>query len=239
MKDSTKIIRAGLKKRYAREKRFRLLGLLSIILSFAFLLLLLFTITRTGLPAFQQTYIKLDVTLDMDTLGVDAQSSQDDLFFAEYDKVIRNTLYGMFPNTNDRKEKRALRSVVSKSATYELRDKVLADPSLLGTTQSFWFLARDDIDVFMKGRIDRNLPESDRRPEKSDRPDHPGQSYAVAAPGPAYSAGNSAYPVRIRCCSAGTGRYGGQPDQRRMPERPGAQRSVWGPPGGAISGRSG
>lgn len=163
MKDSTQIILASLEKRYAREKRFRTMGILSIVTSFAFLILLLFTIIRTGLPAFQQTYIKLDITLDTDLLGVHSQSTYDELFSASYDKLIRETLYGMFPNTTDRREKRALRNVVSKSAAYELRDQVIADPTLLGTSRSYWFLARDDIDVYMKGNIDRTLPESARR----------------------------------------------------------------------------
>ena len=163
MKDSTKIIQASLAKRYAREKRFRLFGLCSIILSFVFLLILLFTIISKGLPAFQQTYLKLEVTLDADTLEVDSDSDRKALYSAKYDKVIKNTLYNMFPDVSDRKQKRALRNIVSKSAAYELRDKVVANPDLIGTTQSYWFLAKDDIDVFMKGNIDRDLPEADRR----------------------------------------------------------------------------
>ena len=163
MKNSTKIIQAGLKKRYAREKRFRIFGLFSIILSFAFLLILLTTIVVKGLPAFQQSYVKLDVMLDENVLGITANSDRKQLYSAKFDKVIRNTLYAMFPETTDRKEKRALRNLVSKSAAYELRDKVINNPEILGSTQSYWFLAKDDIDVFMKGNIDRNLPESDRR----------------------------------------------------------------------------
>ena len=89
MKDSTKIIQAGLKKRYAREKRFRLYGLLSIILSFVFLLILLTTIISNGLPAFQQTYIKLDITIDSKELGVTAESGRSELYSAKYDKVIK------------------------------------------------------------------------------------------------------------------------------------------------------
>ena len=69
----------------------------------------------------------------------------------------------MFPGTTDRKEKRALRNIVSKSAAYDIRDKVVNKPALLDTEQTYWFLAKDDIDVFMKGNIDRDLPESARR----------------------------------------------------------------------------
>ena len=155
MTDTTQIIQAGLKKRYAREMRFKFFGLLSIVISFLFLLVLLITIFSKGLPAFQQTYVKLDIELDEETLGVNQFSNDDKLFVASYSKVIKKSLKQMFPDVTGRKQKRALKNLVSKSAAYDLRDKVLENPEILGTRQSFWFLAKDD--------VDRNLPESDRR----------------------------------------------------------------------------
>ena len=163
MNKSTKIVEAGLKKRYAREKRFRFFGLLSILISFAFLVTLLTDIIGKGLPAFQQSYVKIDVTLDEKTLGLSADSSEDELYSGSYSKVIKNALKEKFPGVTDRKQKRALNNLVSKSAAYELRDAVIQNPEILGTTASYWFLAKDDIDVFMKGNIDRTLPEDDRR----------------------------------------------------------------------------
>ncbi len=160
---TTKIIKAGLKKRNAREKRFRFFGLMSILISFVFLLVLLISICSKGWPAFQQTYVKLDIELDEEVLGINKFSDEDALFSARYQKIIKASLNEKFSGVKGRKQKRALKNLVSKSAQYELRDKVLEDPELLGTTQSFWFLAKDDVDVFMKGNIDRTLPESDRR----------------------------------------------------------------------------
>lgn len=160
---TTLIIKTGLEKRNAREKRFRAFGFLSISVSFLFLLVLLFNIIRDGYPAFQQTYIKLDITLDEATLGIDKHSGEDALFSANYGKVVKNSLNKMFPGVKGRKQKRTLKNLVSKSAIYDLRDKVLENPERLGTTQSYWFLAKDDVDVFLKGNIDRTLPEDDRR----------------------------------------------------------------------------
>jgi phosphate transport system permease protein len=40
---------------------------------------------------------------------------------------------------------------------------VLENPTLIGTTQNLWILADDDVDTFVKGLIDRNLPESQRK----------------------------------------------------------------------------
>ncbi len=163
MSNSTDIIRAGLKKRYAREKRFRFFGIVSLLISFAFLLVLLFTIVNKGWPAFQQTYVKLDVELSEDLLKVNKDSDEDALYSANYSKVVKKSLQKMFPGVKGRKQKRALKNIVSNSAAYDIRDKVIENPDLLGTTQSYWFLAKDDIDVFMKGKIDRHLPEDERR----------------------------------------------------------------------------
>ena len=163
MSNSTDIIRAGLKKRYAREKRFRFFGIVSLLISFAFLLVLLFTIVNKGWPAFQQTYVKLDVELSEDLLKVNKDSDEDALYSANYSKVVKKSLQKMFPGVKGRKQKRGLKNIVSNSAAYDIRDKVIENPDLLGTTQSYWFLAKDDIDVFMKGKIDRNLPEDERR----------------------------------------------------------------------------
>ena len=163
MSKSTQIVEAGLKKRYAREKRFRMFGLISILISLAFLVVLLTDIISKGYPAFQQTYIKVDVTIDSQTLGLTADSTEDELYTASYSRIIRDSLRAKFPEVKDRKQRRALNNLVSKSAAYDIRDKVVADPSLLNTTASYWFLAKDDVDVFMKGNIDRDLPEGDRR----------------------------------------------------------------------------
>ena len=163
MNNSTEIIRAGLKKRYAREKRFRAYGIASLVISFSFLLVLLFTIVSKGWPAFQQTYVKLDVELDQMVLKVNSNSDEDALYSANYQKVVVESLKKMFPGVKGRKQKRDLKNIVSNSAAYAIRDKVIANPDLLGTKQTYWFLAKDDIDVFMKGKIDRNLPEDERR----------------------------------------------------------------------------
>ena len=164
MSTSTQKVKAGLKKRYAKEKRFRLYGIISLTISFLFLLILLTDIISKGLPAFQQSYVKIDVTIDSKTLGgITADSTEDELFSARYSKVIKNALREKFPNVKDRKQRRALNNLVSKSAAYDIRDQVIANPNLIGTTASYWFLAKDDIDVFMKGNIDRTLPEDDRR----------------------------------------------------------------------------
>ena len=160
---NTEKVKATLAKRYAREKRFRAYGFISIALSIMFLAILLLDIFSKGLPAFTSTYIKLDVVLDAPTLGLEANPTPEQLNAANYNKAINTSLETLFPGVEERKQKKALKAMISDAAGYTLRDQVVADPSLIGTTQSLWLLADDEIDVFHKGGVDRALPEADRR----------------------------------------------------------------------------
>ncbi|MFN3786406.1 MAG: PstA family ABC transporter permease, partial [Thiothrix sp.] len=163
MSTTTEKVKSTLAKRYAREKRFRAYGFLSIALSILFLAILLLDVFGKGLPAFTSTYIKLDVNIAAAALGVDANSTPEQLQAANYSKVIQNSLETLFPGVEDRRERRALKALVSDDAQYDLRNRILADPTLIGKTESMWFLADDEIDMFFKGGIDRNTPEADRR----------------------------------------------------------------------------
>ena len=51
----------------------------------------------------------------------------------------------------------------SSCPAFELRTRVLADPGLIGSRQEIWVPADDEIDMLMKGNVDRAAPERDRR----------------------------------------------------------------------------
>ncbi len=163
MSTTTEKVKATLGKRYAREKRFRFYGITAIALSILFLVILLTDIIGKGYPAFTSTYIKLDVQLDAQTLGVTADATPEQLRNANYHAVVQNSLNTLIPGVEDRKEKKALKGLVSGDAQYELQRQVMANPALIGTNQSVWVLADDDIDTYYKGNVDRTLPEADRR----------------------------------------------------------------------------
>jgi phosphate transport system permease protein len=63
-KSTTATVEAGLAKRYARERRFHLMGVAAVSVSLLFLAFLLVSIFAKGLPAFTATYIKLDIALE-------------------------------------------------------------------------------------------------------------------------------------------------------------------------------
>jgi len=151
------LVNRSLGKRYRAEKRFRLMGLLAIIASLVFLAILFLSIVAKGYGAFRQTSLLLDINFEESVLDVD------NLVRADYNALVRNSLRSMFPDVQSRRDKKMLYSLVSPGAAFKLQKMVLADTSVIGKKRSIWVPADDDVDMFMKGNIDRSLPESERR----------------------------------------------------------------------------
>ncbi|MGE0371071.1 MAG: phosphate ABC transporter permease PstA [Gammaproteobacteria bacterium] len=160
---SIEIVRAGLKRRQAAEKRFRMYGVLAIVLGLVFLSVLFVSIIGNGYTAFAQTYVKIPVYFDPAGIDPEGTRDPDTLNTADYAGLIKASLREMFPAVTERGERRELYSIISTGAGFELRDRVLDDPALIGTRQDIWLVADDEIDMLMKGHVDRTLPELDRR----------------------------------------------------------------------------
>ncbi len=156
-------VNASLKRRYARERRFRLIGLSAVMMGLLFVSFLFISIVGNGYTAFQQTYIKLHVEFDESLIDPSGERNQQQLSSADYAGLVKASLRKRFPEVKKRGDKKKLYNLVSSAAALELRTMVLEDPALIGTSQSVWVLADDDIDMLVKGHIDRNLPEDDRR----------------------------------------------------------------------------
>jgi phosphate transport system permease protein len=161
--NNTDLVRKSLKKRYLKERLFKAAGMFSIGAAILFLLILLTDIITKAMPAFTQTNIELKVELNAEELGLNVNSSEQEMMAADFRTAIRNSLLEKFPEVSKRNEKRELYSLTSMGAEFQLRDMVMAKPSLIGQTLSVKFMADDDVDAVVKGAIDRNLPESDRR----------------------------------------------------------------------------
>ena len=125
---SPEAIKARLRKRYAAERRFKLIGLLAVLTALGLLALLLFTIVVQGYTAFAQTTIGLDITFDEQTIDPDGSRDPEALGRANYAQLIRVALAEAFPEVEGRTELRALRGMISSGAAVQLRDIVLDDP---------------------------------------------------------------------------------------------------------------
>jgi phosphate transport system permease protein len=154
---------ARLRRRYAADRRFRILGLLAVLTGFALLGILLLTVILQAWPAFLQTKIRLDVTFSQEEIDPEGTRDPEMLADASYRSLIVDALERQFPQVQDRVERRQLRDLLSPVAEFQLRDMVLEDPSIIGTTQGVWLTASDDVDQLMKGYVDRDLPEELRQ----------------------------------------------------------------------------
>jgi len=156
-------VMAGMKRRRAAEWRFRLYGKLAIGFGLLFLVALFGSIIANGYTAFWQTQIRLDVKLDAAAIDPQGTRDPDVLRKADYLGLIRNDLREMFPDVSGRRDRLALYGLVSNGASFDLRDKVLANPDLIGKTVSLWVPADDDIDMLVKGHIGRSGTAVERR----------------------------------------------------------------------------
>ncbi len=150
-------VNRGLKRRYRAEKCFRILGATAIIASLCFLFLLFFSIVSSGYKAFLKSYIQLEIYFDP------AEFTNENIAAANFPGLIKKSIYAMFPDVTGRSDKKDLYYLISPGATFKIMDAVRDNPGLIGKKQSIWVPANDDVDMLLKGKIDRNLDENERR----------------------------------------------------------------------------
>ena len=137
------------------EKRFQMYGKTAVLIAIGFLVILLFNIFSTGISAFKQTYIavNLEIPADFDKKNINPRTELNKHFLK------------MFPEATTRTERRALLSLLSKGARYEFSE--LINQNKERSIQGYhWFLASADLDMYIKctvkrqgdtaGRIDEN-----------------------------------------------------------------------------------
>lgn len=154
-------------KRNRAETRFKAYGLVAIGIGMIMLVVLLTTIISRGTGAFQQTYLSLDVTLDAAKLDKKGERNIDDikkvstfgykpLLVDAFEQLVATS---QIASDLDPKE---MSDILSKGAEAQMRDAVLADPTLIGQTVTFDFLASGRVDGYLKGRVTRDSIANDK-----------------------------------------------------------------------------
>lgn len=169
---------ASLRKRHRKEKTFRALGLSAVLISLALVALLFINIFAKGIPAFWQSAITLDIYFDPKIINIpqkpvqNADESdndfrqrdlawQNEVGFINFNRLITDSLQKVLPDAA--KNRRDLARVVTSGERFALRDMVVADPSIIGQTRTLHLLTDANIDVWLKGNIDRSLPDSQQQ----------------------------------------------------------------------------
>ena len=151
---------AQTKRRATAEKRFHMLGLTAIFIALSMLAILMTTIVAKGSGAFQQSFITLDVALleaKLDKKGTRNPDNLKKVTTFGYAPLIKAALEQVVVARGIETDltSKDMAAIVSKSAAAQMRDRVLNDPRLIGTTVEFKFLANSWIDGYLKGRVTR------------------------------------------------------------------------------------
>jgi len=149
-------VEQGLARRYRRERLFRAAGLVATLVGVVFLAVFFATLIGQGTSAFMQTQVELEIEFDREAL---AAGGELDLAYADYDALLRRSLYDLFPDVTGRGDRRELFRLLSIQSGYDLREMLTGDPSLLGERVTVELPAASHVDMVIKGNIDRALPE--------------------------------------------------------------------------------
>ena len=152
-------LRAGLKRRYAREGRFKLYGLLAIGVAVGFLLLLLGRIIEQGHTAFYAHTVTVPVY--MDPARVDRAYPQG----TNFELLVAEQQLARFGVADDAAGTQAIamRGLFSSELKFLAAERIARQPGLLGQTVPIAAPVSDDADLYLKGEISRDTPADQRR----------------------------------------------------------------------------
>jgi len=144
-----------IRRRYASERRFRLLGLAAIALSVSFLAFLLVTMLGNGLRGFTETQIRVPIDFPRSTLildpaaleGIDAKAA---MAGADIDGTVAAAASARFGRQGP--------ALLSDAAWVRVRDAIADDPSILSGRQEFWLPASTTLDLVKKGKAPEAKP---------------------------------------------------------------------------------
>ena len=150
-----------LKGRYSAEKRFKFYGVFAVSLALGAVIFLLFTIFSTGYSAFWRTEFQVEIQFNGDYLGITQESSDQEVREANFLGLFRKN-FAEQNNDVPRRELRKLFAMFSESAADDLREMVITNRSILGTTQKLKVLASSSVDMIVKGQAPREIEEKRR-----------------------------------------------------------------------------
>ena len=154
-------------KRNRAETRFKAYGIAAIAVGLLMLVILLTTIIGRGTGAFQQTFLTLDVQLleakldkkgnrDLEDIKKVSTFGYAPLMAAALEKKVADTGIETALKPKD------MAAILSKDAAAQLRDFVLDNSDLIGTSVEFRFLTNSRVDGYLKGRVTRESIVNDK-----------------------------------------------------------------------------
>lgn len=167
-------IRKGLARRHRQEAIFRGMGIAAIAAALGFVAILFGMIIFKGAPAFWQATLTAEVYFDPEIIESDPRPVQQQgqspadyqaellrweraVTLSNWNAVVADSIQKLAPDLElGRKDGLEL---VTSSVRYQLRDMFVENPDLLGQTVTVRMLGSANTDVWLKGNIDRSLPD--------------------------------------------------------------------------------
>ncbi|PJX14244.1 phosphate ABC transporter, permease protein PstA [Halomonas sp. 141] len=170
-------IENSLARRHRQEKRFRFAGLAAVVTGLTLVAILFISILMRGVPAFWQATLYPEVYFDPEVIQLEekpvrASGESQSAFNERYSAWLTQAGLVNWQSLIDRameealgvevepQQLRDLRALVTSGERFALREKFIKDPSLLGQTVEVKMLAAANVDVWIKGNIDRSLPDA-------------------------------------------------------------------------------
>ena len=153
-----------LRKRRAREMRLKFYGIVSICIALMMLVTLMSSIALNGYTAMQQAYIPLKIMVSSEKLfnsdgEVDAQKA---LLF-NWDSKVKKAFRANFSEVTSRSDKKELNRLISSNSGYDVKQFFIKNVDAFNNERVIWITASDDVDQYLKGRFNTDIPEEDRR----------------------------------------------------------------------------
>ncbi len=158
---------ARTKKRNRAEARFRTYGMAAVLTGILALIVLLTSILGNGLSSFRQTYISYPIELAAERLDPEGNRNPEEMASVTtfgYVPVLAMSLQAFLEGEGIEHSMggRELAAMLSEEAPAQIRNMVLANPDLIGTTIDAQILVGGRIDGFFKGRVTMESAERDR-----------------------------------------------------------------------------
>ncbi|XID75841.1 phosphate ABC transporter permease PstA [Alkanindiges sp. WGS2144] len=171
-------IAASLTRRHRQETWFRYLGWLAVFSALFFVVLLFGSIVTKGLPAFWQSTIHTQVYFDPELIDISKKPQQQagepkaafeqrlndwqvEVGMANWNRILENSIIRQQPALAA--QHGDIRTLFSNGERYKVRDMLIHDPALIGKTVTVDLLADANVDVWLSGKIDRNLPDDQQQ----------------------------------------------------------------------------
>ncbi|WP_152663077.1 phosphate ABC transporter permease PstA [Arsukibacterium ikkense] len=171
-------VAVSLNRRHRHEKLFKGVGLVASLISLLLVAILFINIFSKGLPAFWQSAITLEIYFDPEIIKISDKPVQradetDNAFrqrdiewqsevgMINFNRLIVEGLNKVLPDANQ--YRRDVQRIVTSGERFAMRQLVIDNPAIIGQTKTLNLLTDANIDVWLKGNIDRSLPDAQQQ----------------------------------------------------------------------------